>query len=237
MRVALHPCFILHQRPYRETSLLLDIFSCEYGRLNLVAKGVRRNKRNVPALFQAYRNLNISWSGRSTLATLTDIEANDAGLKLEGEPMIAAFYLNELLMRLLHKHESQPKLFEAYFMALTRLAHGESVLITLRYFEKHLLDAIGYGLVLDREVDSGEPIDPDQDYFYLIDRGPFASRPMKASWVRISGSTLLALDNEQFAEKSMLDEAKQLMRMTLNSYLGEKPLASRELYQAYMRQK
>ncbi len=237
MRIALHPCFILHQRPYRETSLLLEVFSREHGRITLVAKGVRRNKKHTQALFQSHRQLNISWSGRGTLDTLTEIEANGMAYDLKGKATIAAFYLNELLMRLLHKHESHPGLFDAYLMALTRLDHGESDMITLRYFEKQLLDALGYGLVLDHEVESGKPIDPGQDYFYLIDRGPFSHKPMNASSVKIAGNTLLALDREEFDERSGLHEVKQLMRMTLAGYLGEKPLASRKLYQAYLQQK
>ena len=237
MRVALHPCFILHQRPYRETSLILEIFSREHGRISLVAKGARRNKKNTQALYQLFRKLNLSWSGRGALATLTEIEADGAGFELQGQVMIAAFYLNELLMRLLHKHESHAGLFDAYLMALTRLAHDESELITLRYFEKHLLDALGYGLVLDHEVASGNPIEAEQDYFYLIEHGPVSSKPATSSCIKIKGATLLALEREDFDEQSRLDEAKQVMRMTLDRYLGEKPLASRELYQAYMQQK
>lgn len=237
MRVALHPCFILHQRPYRESSLLLDVFSREHGRIGLVGKGGRRSKKNAQALYQSYRNLNISWSGRGALGTLTEIEAEGVGFDLQGEVMIAAFYLNELLLRLLHQHESHPELFDAYLISLTRLAHGESVLITLRYFEKQLLDALGYGLVLDHEVESGEPIDSGKDYFYMINRGPCSRKPEDSAYVKIAGSTLLDLHNEIFDEHSRLDEVKQLMRLTLNNYLDGKPLASRELYQAYIAQK
>jgi DNA repair protein RecO (recombination protein O) len=237
MRVTLTPAFILHHRPYKETSMLLELFSRDYGRISLVAKGVRRNKLRSPALYQLYRNLNVSWSGRGSLATLTEIEANGPGFHLQGEAMMAAFYINELLMRLLHQHESHHQLFDAYMMALTRLKYGESQLFTLRYFEKQLLDALGYGLVLDYDLDSGEPIQAEHDYYYSIDQGPSSSKPADSDFVRVSGSTLLALDREEFNEQSKLGGIKQLMRLTLRGYLGDKPLASRELYQAYMLQK
>ncbi len=237
MRTSLTPSFILHQRLYRETSLILEIFSREHGRVSLVAKGVRRNKKRSQALFQSFRFLNISWSGRGEMVTLTEIEANGPGFALKGEAMMAAFYLSELLMRLLHKHESHTELFDAYLMALTRLEHGELEQVALRYFEKHLLESLGYGLILDHEIDTGESIKPEQRYFYSIDRGPCSSQPANVRFVEISGSTLLALDKEDFDELSSLEEARQLMRITLNGYLGEKPLASRELFRAYVRQK
>ena len=237
MRVTLIPSFILHHRPYKETSMLLELFSRDYGRVSLVAKGVRRSKKRAAALYQLYRSLNISWSGRGSLATLTDIEANGPGFALQGEAMMAAFYINELLMRLLHQHEAHPQLYNAYTMALTRLEHGESQLFALRYFEKQLLDALGYGLVLDHDLVSGEPIDAERDYYYSIDQGPSSSKPVSTDFVTVAGSTLLALDREELDEESKLEGIKQLMRLTLRGYLGDKPLASRELYQAYMLQK
>ena len=198
MRISLNPVFILHHRPYRESSLILEVFSREHGRVSLVAKGIRRNKQKSQALYQPHTSLNISWSGRGEMPTLTEIEANGPGFELKGEAMIAAFYLNELLMRLLHKHESHPQLFDAYLMALTRLDHSEMVLIALRYFEKHLLDSLGYGLVLDHEIETGEPIKAEQRYFYSIDRGPYSIKPPNSSSVEISGRTLLALNQEDF---------------------------------------
>jgi len=237
MRVSLTPSFILHHRPYRETSLILDVFSRDHGRISLIAKGVRRNKKKPQALFQTHRYLNISWSGRSEMGTLTEIEANGAGIELRGEAMVAAFYLNELLIRLLHKHESHPELFEAYLVALTRLNHGEPEIIALRYFEKQLLDALGYGLVLDYEVESGNPINPDEEYYYSIDRGPYTKKPDACTCVKITGKTLLALAQGKLDEHSTTSGIKQLMRLTLDGYLGEKPLASRELYRAYRTQK
>ena len=237
MRVSPTPCFILHQRLYKETSLLLDVFSREHGRISLIAKGVRNNRKKSMALYQPYRSLNVSWSGKGDLQTLTGIESNGLSIVLNPDAVMAAFYLNELIIRLLHKHEPSPSLFDAYYKALTRLSHGEITAISLRYFEKHLLKILGYGLVLDRDVNTDEPLLADEHYHYTLDRGPSLIKPDNISTIRITGAALLALDNENLNEESNLEEIKHLMRSTLATYLGDKPLASRELYQSYLANK
>ena len=236
MKVNLNSCFILHQRPYRETSLLLDIFSRDYGRLRLVARGARNNRKKPSALYQTSRNLNISWSGRGELGTLTDIEEARPAFEISGSCVMAVFYMNELLLRLLHTHEPHAELFDAYMIALGRLEHGESEATTLRYFEKQLLDSIGYGLVLDHEVDNGEEIAADKDYDYVINEGAHIAVDGKEKGIRISGATLLALAGEDLDEHSTTTSLKKLMRSTLDTYLGDKPLQSRELYRQYARQ-
>jgi DNA repair protein RecO (recombination protein O) len=169
--------------------------------------------------------------------TLTSIETNDKDFNFQGEQVIAAFYLNELLMRLLHKHESHPVLYEEYLKALTRLSHGESIQIALRYFEKHLLISLGYGLLLEQEVETEESIQADTHYYYSLEHGPYRSKPSHPDYVSISGQTLIALQQEKLAEDCSLDEAKKLMRQALNTLLGDKPMASRDLYRAYLQQK
>jgi DNA repair protein RecO (recombination protein O) len=237
MRVSLHSCFILHKRPYRETSFLLEVFSSEYGRISLVAKGVRKKKSNSQALYQSHRNLSIAWSGRGEMGTLTAIEASGDDFNFQGEQVIAAFYLNELLMRLLHKHESHPVLYEEYLKALTRLSHGDSIQIALRYFEKHLLISLGYGLLLDHNVETGGGIQSDTQYYYSLEHGPYKNKPSTSDYVSISGHTLIGLEKELLREDGALDEAKKLMRLALNTLLGDKPMASRDLYRAYLQQK
>lgn len=236
MRVELTPAVILHQRHYRESSLLLEVFSREYGRISLVAKGARANKKKALALYQTHRSLSVSWSGKGEMGTLTEIEADGPPFVLTGKALMSVFYLNELLLRLLHRHESHPQLFDTYLMTLTRLAHGESELYSLRYFEKHLLDSIGYGLILDHELETGTAIDSKENYFYSINEGPYLHKPMSATGVEISGATLVSLATENLDTPDSAKQVRQLMRMTLNSYLGDKPLASRELFKAYSQQ-
>lgn len=214
MRVAHTPCFILHQRNYRETSKLLEVFSREYGRVTLVAKGIKRNKNNRSGLCQPNKNLSLSWSGKGEMFTLTGVEEAGESLSLEKGALMATFYLNELLMRLLHKHEPYQKLFDEYFKALTRLAHGENELIALRYFEKHLLDALGYGLVLDHEIENNESISSQINYHYVIDQGPYKTKPAGLSSIEINGQVLLSLAEERLNEDMLPDALKLLMRQT-----------------------
>ncbi|MEE8320221.1 MAG: DNA repair protein RecO [Gammaproteobacteria bacterium] len=234
MKIPLHPCFILHQRSYRETSLLLEVFSSEHGRVGIIAKGAKR-KRAVPqGVLQPYRRLLIACSGKGELFTLTDVEADSSSVLLQSQQVMAGFYLNELVLRLLHRHESHPDLFAAYENALVRLGAGDPEQSVLRIFEKRLLQSLGYGLVLDHEVQSGQTIDADRDYYYQYDLGPLSSVPSTNNHVKISGRTLQAIQKECLEDVASLREAKYLMRRVLRSHLGDKPLASRELYQAYM---
>ncbi|MFQ5660574.1 MAG: DNA repair protein RecO [Gammaproteobacteria bacterium] len=235
MKVPLNPCYILHQRAYRETSLILEVFSREHGRLSLVAKGAKRGKAGIRNLMQVTHRLAVAWSIRSQMGTLTAIEPDGPTCNLRGRWLIAAFYLNELLMRMLHRHESHPELFDAYHTALTRLAGQEAEQATLRIFEKNLLRSLGYGLILDHDVASGKLIDNDRDYNYQLDYGPMTTVPSVAEHVKISGRTLNALSEETLEDEDSLQEAKLLLRFTLKRHLGTKPLASRVLYQSYLK--
>lgn len=235
MRVQLNPCYILHQRPYRETSIILDIFSRDHGKLVLVARGAKRGKKNNRALMQCNQKLKLGWSTRGEMGNLTAIEAEGMNLNLVGSELIAAFYMNELLMRLLHRHEPHPELFDAYHRALVELHGRINEQNTLRVFEKRLLDALGYGLVLDHDTETGEPINPVLPYCYDPDAGPGGKLCDKPGHVRISGSTLLALAANKLTDEHQYREAKQLTRVMLKELLGVKPLATRELFRAYLR--
>jgi len=233
MNVELTPCFILHSRSYLESSLILDIFSREYGRLHLIAKGAKREKSAFAGFLQPYQRLLMAWRGKSELMTLIDVEADIEVYELSEGKMIAGFYVNELLVRLLHQHESHPELFDFYDKAIFDLSVAESIDAVLRSFEKGLLKALGYGLVLDHDVDDGRAIEADKKYFYLIDSGPVKDIPLIGSYIEITGNSLIALEKGSLENKSELEESKRLMRFILQSHLGTKPLASRALYKAY----
>jgi len=230
MRIALNPCYILHLRPYRETSLIADVMSRDHGRVTLVAKGARRQSSRSAGLYQPMRPLEMAWTLRGEMGTVTGIEAIAAAESLSGKWLIAAFYINELLVRLLHQHESHPELFAAYARALHDLGGMLPEEPTLRVFEKHLLLSLGYGLVLDHDFQTGLPIEPDATYFYALDRGPSREDPGGNAIVRISGSSLLALQSETLTDSAQILECKQLMRAMLGEQLGTRPLGSRKLY-------
>jgi len=234
MMVELTPSFILHSRPYLETSLILDIFSRDHGRLHLIAKGAKREKSGFSGLLQPYQRLLMSWRGKSELMTLTDVDTDNEPYVLPDVRLIAGFYVNELLTRLLHQHESHAELFNLYDKTIFDLSDSENIDAILRIFEKGLLQSLGYGLILDHEVGDGQAIETAHKYYYLIDAGPVKDKPSTENYIEIAGKSLLALDKEYFENKSELEEAKRLMRFILQSHLGDKPLASRALYKAYM---
>lgn len=234
MKVELDSCFILHHRPYRETSLILDVFSKENGRLSLVAKGARRNKKTPSNVLQSGRKLNISWFIRGEMGTLTAIESAGPAYKLSGRRMISCFYMNELLIRMLHKHEAHPELFLQYENSMTALSSNGDEDRVLRLFEKHLLKSLGYGLVLDHEIASGEAVRSDHRYYYQPDYGPVTNKPVNVGSITISGRTLIALQDENSWDDEISKEAKQLFRAILDMYIGDRPLGSRTLYKAYL---
>lgn len=235
MRVALHPCYILHQRPFRESSLILEVFSLLHGRISLVARGARKGTRGKSAPLQPLRRLNLAWSGRAELCTLTGSEPDGVPPVLHGSRLLSAFYLNELLLRLLHRHEPHASLFHAYEAGLLQLGEAREEERVLRTFEKHLLEALGYGLVLDRETASGRPIEAEGEYYYHFDHGPDSSKLSSLDAVRVSGKTLLALHAGDRWDEVIAREAKSLFRPVIDRQLDNKPLHSRELYKAYLK--
>jgi DNA repair protein RecO (recombination protein O) len=230
IRAQQQPAYVLHSGHYRETSLLLEVFTRQHGRLGLVAKGARRPKSPWRGALNPFQPLLIGWAGRGELATLTAAEADGEPGALAGQALYCGFYLNELLVRLLHRHDPHEALFDRYRACLRALAGGGAPDSALRVFEKHLLGEIGYGLVLDREAGGGAPLDPDTLYDYLPERGPLAIGTGAAAGVPVHGASLKALAEERFPDARSLHEAKAVMRACLARYLGPRPLHSRRLF-------
>ena len=229
-RVDLERALVLHTRPWRETSLLVEVFSRGHGRLGLIARGARRPRSRMRALLQPFIPLLLSWRGRGELATLTGAETEGTALPLVGSATIVGFYVNELLLRFLHRHDPEPTLFEHYRAALDGIARTSDPEPDLRIFEKRLLQAVGYALELEREATSGAAIEPEGRYRYTTDAGPERWSSDRSSGVFVSGSTLLALAREQLADRRSLKEAKYLMRAIIDAHCGGRILASRRLW-------
>jgi DNA repair protein RecO (recombination protein O) len=230
MRISLQPAYVLHQRPYRETSLLLEVFSLEHGRVGVVARGVRRAKSPLRPLLQAFRPLLMSWSGRGELMSLVGAEAGGTIPCLKGRGLLSAFYVNELIMRLLHRSDPYPELYRMYESTLSGLARLDDEEAILRVFEKRLLATLGYGLSLDADAITGEPLRAGRRYRYLADQGPVGEAQEGMGGVLVDGEVLLALRREVLDAPDLLAQSKRLMRYVLRTYLGDKPLASRELF-------
>lgn len=228
-RIQLEPAYILHSRSFRETSLIIEIFSREQGRAALVARGAKSARSRWRNVLQPFRPLLLSWTQKSELGTLTAADQVASPPALQGQALYCGLYMNELLIRLLHRGDPHREVFERYREVLSELASEEAPQPLLRVFEKHLLDAIGYAMLLDRECDSGADVRPGQWYEYQPDRGPIrASGPGKG---RVSGAALLQLHAEQL-ETAYLPELRMLMRSVIGYHLGDRPLKSLSLFTA-----
>ncbi len=228
-RSRLHPAFILHRRPYSNSSLLLECFTPEQGRFPAIAKGTLSGRSATASLLQPFRPLLIQTAGRGEVKTLTTVEADGRPVTLLGEALYCGFYLNELLMRLLGRFDPHPVLFSRYYLTLERLPHSDGRDHTLRQFELALLSELGYGLLLEQEAETGLPIRHDVQYYYVLERGP--SRNKLDGALPVSGQTLLVLAGlKPQMGPGGWREARELMRHILARYLGDRPLKSRELF-------
>lgn len=232
-RVSLEPAFILHQYPYRDSSLLLEIFSREHGRVGLVARAARSAKSAWRGQLQVFELLSLSWFSRGDLGTLTGAELSGSAARKKASLPLSAWYLNELIMRLLTRHDPHPGLFDAYQHALEYLLLAEEP--ALRQFEKKLLIELGYGLLLDHDADTGEPLVMETLYEYQLEKGPVKCHAKVASGLYLHGASLLALHEDSPGDERACREVKNLMRTVLSYYLGSKPLKSRVVLQQLAR--
>ncbi len=231
-RVDLDPCFVLHQRAWRETSLIVEVFSTHSGRLGLVARGARRASSPLRGLLQPFVPLLVSWSDRGELGTLRAAEVDGVALPLSGRGLAGGLYLNELIMRLVHRHDPHPGLLLDYRRALSGLREGTDIEPVLRVFEKRLLSAVGYGLLLEREAGSEVPVRDETRYRYVPEQGPVVDARGESPGIDVSGATLLALSRESLESAEHMREAKRLMRYLLDRLLGPRPIASRMLFRS-----
>lgn len=226
----LHRCLLLHRRDYSNTSLLVEVFSAGHGRFPAIAKGARRGRTPKAALLQPFQPLWLGWSGRGEVRTLIQVEAAGAPLALSGDHLYCGFYLNELLMRLLGRHDANEDLFAYYLAALRDLADGVAIDPALRRFELRLLQVLGYGLILDREADTGRTVTADGRYRYAPEQGILAVADGVGEGA-LQGATLLRLAGDQALEdEGQIREARRLLRAALAPHLGPRPLASRALF-------
>lgn len=226
-RVSLQPAWVLHHYPYRDSSLLLEVFSRDCGRIGLIARGARSAKGRWHNQLQMLRPLLLSWNMRGELGTLTGVDSRGAVEVFPGRQVLCACYLNELLLRLLTRHDPHPELFAAYEDALLMLGTAEEQ--SLRLFEKRLLLALGYGLLLDHEYDSEVPVVAGGYYEYRLEKGPVRCRKAADNGIFLQGSSLLALHRDNLREAQACREVKRLMRAALALYLGARPLRTREV--------
>jgi len=226
-RIEFEPVYLLHSLPWRETSLIVDVFSREYGRLALVAKGARRPMSMLRGVLMAFQPLLMCWMGKGEVKTLTQAEWQGGLPRLQGSGLLCGYYLNELLLRLLPREDPHPALFDIYAQSLAKLTLGFAHAPVLRAFELRLLAELGYAPSFDRDVQSGSVVDPRANYVFIPERGPVLAP--QGEQMPIPGHVLLALAAGDFTNAITLNYAKQLMRRLINHHLDGKELASRRI--------
>jgi DNA repair protein RecO (recombination protein O) len=227
-RVQDQPAFLLHSHPFRETSLIVEVFSREHGRLPIVARGARRPRSAVRGMLMSFQPLLLSWFGKGEVKTLHSAEWQGGQPSLQGTALMCGFYLNELLLNLLARDDPHEALFDYYRATLYRLAHEVDHAATLRCFEKHLLQELGYALLLEQEAVSGRPIAPETDYRYVVEHGALPQSTTQEG-LPIRGKTLRDMAADDYRDPMTAQQSKQLMRALLNHHLGGRVLHTREL--------
>ncbi len=232
MRVQDQAAFILHHFPYRDTSQIIELFTRDYGRIAAVSRGSRSAKSKLKGVLQPFRYIQVSWSGKGELVSLNRAEESDIMMPLlTGNALPCGFYINEILMRLLHKHDVHEDIFNEYQQLLVSLTDQQNLEIKLRLFEKYLLQQLGFELNLSHEAGSQQTLDAHRQYFYYIEHGPvLAEQHTHSEHLVISGKSLLDFQQGDLSDEKVRREIKSLMRMVVAYYLGNKPLKSRELF-------
>ncbi len=226
-RVSLQPAYVLHTRPFQNSSLLVDFFTIDYGRVKAVAKGARGAKSRIRPLLQPFHPLLISLSGRTDLKTLTAAESMHEAMRLEGTRLYSGLYVNELLIRLLQNQEEHRALYGFYQDTLVALQGASRVDTILRHFEFSLLVELGYGINFESE--SQQTLLAEQTYQFDPKQGFYvATEPDARQGFR--GSDLIAIRESRLDEPEVALAAKRLARMALAEHLGMTPLTSRELF-------
>ncbi len=226
--------FVLHSYPFRETSLIIESWTAEHGRVALVARGARRPRSALRGLLQPFTPLLLSWSGKQELRTLHTAQWQGGLHQPQGMALLCGFYINELVLKLLARDDPHPGLFAPYQAALHDLAHAATDVtrcaIILRRFEQQLLAGLGYAQPFTHEAEHGEVIQAELNYHYQCDRGALLADDFTPTQgLRILGKTLLDLAHNDYSDAVSLIQGKQLMRHIINHHLNGQTLFAREL--------
>jgi DNA repair protein RecO (recombination protein O) len=231
-RVSLQPAYLFHSQAFQNTSLLVDFFTMDYGRVRAVAKGARSAKSKYRSFLQLFQPVLVSFSGRGELKTVTGVEASLATIILQGQRLFSGMYMNELLTRLLMNHVEHKQLYLAYQDTLVALQGTAELQLLLRQFELCLLSELGYGINLESDCQTQQAIEPDAEYRFTPDVGfqLLEGAEQHNSSKIFNGSHIKALHDLDLSDLDAAQAAKRLLRTALAAHLGGKPLYSRSLF-------
>ena len=227
-RVQAQPAFVLHSYPYKETSLIIDVFSRQYGRITLLAKGAKRPHSQLRGALQTFQPLTLSWSGKSELQTLTAAEWVGGMLPLEKNALLCGFYLNEIMLNLVQRDDPQPLLFDDYVATINQLAHKEPAPILLRKFELSLLKMAGVINDLSFCMQDRSKVLPDVLYVVDPESGTRPALDTEAC-LTVRGKTLIDMQNADYSDTTTQTQSKLLMRTLLTHHLHGNPIHTRQI--------
>ncbi len=227
-RIQNEPAWVLHHRPFRDSSRILDVLSRDHGRLAVVARGSRSGKSRLKGILRPFLPLQLSWVIRSDMGTLTGAELNGAPISLAGDALMSGYYVNELILKLMHRHDPQPEMFAVYAATISALNGASNVAAVLRRFEIDALALLGYALNLDHDTRSGDELDPDRTYEYRVEQGPVAVEGRSGPMV-FSGRELQAVARAGFEDPAVLASAGRLLRQVIDWHLDGSELQSRKV--------
>ena len=229
--VSLEPAFVLHTRPYQETSILVDFFTRSYGRLNAIAKGAKRPKSPLRSVLTPASKLSVSLSGKSELKTLSSVEIIDHFQLKNGVSFNSIIYVNELIIKATEKEDPHAVIFDDYEILLKKLSHQSDQVDmeqNLRNFELNLLQEMGYGIDLSRDAGTNKKIEKDCIYRFYPDKGFTIDKDKVASQKSLTGLDIINFREGNFDKKETRDASKTIMRMALDFHLGSKTLNIRK---------
>jgi len=228
---------VLHHRPYRDTSRILELFTRDHGRVSLFARGARGGRSkgaSLATILQPFNRVLISWSGRGEAGQLIGAEFDGAFSVMPPDQLVNGYYLNELLLKLFARHDGHADVFALYASTIDAIKAGDSIR-ALRIFEKRLLDALGYGLVLDIDAVSQEPVAADRMYHYRLEQGAVRALDVAEGSLVFPGSSLLSLAREDLTSAATLADSRRLLRAALDKCLDGRELKSRQVLLALRR--
>lgn len=225
------PAYVLHLRDYRESSALVSVFTLNFGRMTLVARGAKRPRSPWKSALQPFRALTLGWQGRTDLKNLTDVETRPSSpLPIGQRRLYCGFYINELVERLLPVQDPHPELFGAYVEALAELGEDASEEVALRRFEQQLVTALGYGFSWDLSMQPEGRVRPDSSYGFHPEQGLIEISEGGAPLTGLAGAALLAVAEERWSAPGARLTAKRVMRVLIDHLLNGRPLHSRRLF-------
>lgn len=227
-RVQQQPGYILHRRPFRDSSQILDIVTLEHGKVAVVARGSRGSKSRLAGVLRPFLPLKVSWVSKSDLGTLTGAEVAGPPAGMVGDAMLSAYYVNELLLHFLHRHDPQPEIYALYEAVIRALVSSASVAASLRSFELEFLSLLGYAVNLNHEFGSHDPLDAARHYEYRMEQGPVAVERTEGVLV-FTGGVLTGIAEQRFDDPDILRAANRLLREIISFHLGGKELKSRKV--------